>query len=67
MLGRWGVRLAGDASYFGTLVRKPTIGEAERPIRPEDIPAANRLMYGTEVLCLALCAAAAVLCSHIFR
>ena len=36
-------------------------------IRPEDIPAANRLMYGTEVLCLALCAAAAVLCSHIFR
>ena len=65
--GALGVQLAGDASYFGTLVRKPTIGEAERPIRPEDIPAANRLMYGTEVLCLALCAAAAVLCSHIFR
>ena len=65
--GALGVRLAGDASYFGTLVRKPTIGEAERPIRPEDIPAANRLMYGTEVLCLALCAVAAVLCSHIFR
>ena len=36
-------------------------------VRPEDIPAANRLMYGTEVLCLALCAVAAVLCSHIFR
>ena len=63
--GALGVRLAGDASYFGTLVRKPTIGEAERPIRPEDIPAAHRLMYGTEVLCLALCAAAAVLCSHL--
>lgn len=65
--GALGVQLAGDASYFGTLVRKPTIGEVERPIRPEDIPTANRLMYGTEVLCLALCAAAAVLCSHIFR
>ncbi len=63
--GALGVQLAGDASYFGTLVRKPTIGEAERPIRPEDIPAANRLMYGTEVLCLALCRSGSAVFSHI--
>ena len=47
--------------YKGARFRKGHV------VRPEDIPAANRLMYGTEVLCLALCAAAAVLCSHIFR
>ena len=52
-------------SYFGTLVRKPTIGEVERPIRPEDIPTANRLMYGTEVLCLALRRSGSAVFSHI--
>lgn len=48
------VQLAGDAVYFGQLVRKPTIGDDLRPIVPEDIARAVRLMYGTEILALVL-------------
>lgn len=48
------VQLAGDAVYFGQLVHKPTIGDDLRPIVPEDIAGAVRLMYGTEVLALVL-------------
>lgn len=53
--GALGIRLAGDASYFGKLVHKPTIGDAKREIEPEDIRRANRLMYGAAILCLLLC------------
>lgn len=53
--GALGIRLAGDASYFGKPVHKPTIGDARRAIEPEDIPRANRLMYGTAILCLLIC------------
>lgn len=48
------VQLAGDAVYFGQLVRKPTIGDDLRPVIPEDIARAVQLMYGTEVLALVL-------------
>lgn len=44
------VQLAGDAVYFGKLVKKPTIGDPLRPVVLEDIPAANRLMYLTSIL-----------------
>lgn len=53
--GALGVQLAGDASYFGKLVAKPTIGDEMRPIVPEDIRRANRLLYGTSILMLLLC------------
>ena len=49
------VRLAGDAWYFGELHRKPFIGDDIREIENEDIRRANRLMYCTSVLMLALC------------
>ena len=39
------VQLAGDAYYFGKLVKKPFIGDASREIENEDIRRANRLMY----------------------
>ncbi len=52
--GALGVELAGDAWYFGVLHRKKTIGEAKRPVVPQDIRLANRLMYGTAVLGLLL-------------
>ena len=55
--GALGIRLAGDASYFGKLVKKPTIGDAKRPVEPEDIKRANRLMMATSVLCEILCLA----------
>lgn len=51
------LRLAGDAWYFGTLHKKPYIGDDDRPIAPADIRRANRLMYGTSVLMLLLAAA----------
>lgn len=44
MAGILGVRLAGDAIYFGELHKKPTLGDDLRPIQPEDIPRADRLM-----------------------
>lgn len=54
--GALGVRLAGDAVYFGKTVKKPFIGEALSKIEPEDIRRANRLMYFTawtaETVCI---------------
>lgn len=50
--GALGVQLAGDAWYFGKLNHKPTIGDAHRPVEPEDIARANRLMYLASVLAL---------------
>ena len=52
--GALGVQLAGDAYYFGKLHHKETIGDALRPVKNEDIVAANRLMYGTAWLALLL-------------
>ena len=64
--GALGVQLAGDAWYFGELYHKPTIGDALRPIEPEDIPRANRLMYVASVLTLVVCAAAVALICCMF-
>ena len=44
--GALGLRLAGDAWYFGKLVPKPYIGDEIHPIEPQDIRRVNRLMYG---------------------
>ena len=64
--GALGVQLAGDAWYFGELYHKPVIGDALRPIEPEDIPRANRLMYVASVLTLVVCAAAVALICCMF-
>ncbi len=48
--GALGVRLAGDAWYFGELKQKPYIGDELREIEPEDIKRVNRLMYLTGFL-----------------
>lgn len=48
------IQLAGNAYYFGKLYEKPTIGDPDRPVEYEDIPRANRLLYGTAVLALIL-------------
>lgn len=53
--GALGVRLAGDASYFGKIVSKPFIGDATRSIERDDIKRACRLMYITAFLCMIIC------------
>lgn len=45
------VQLAGDAVYFGRLVKKKYIGDGLSEIEYEDIKRANRLMYITAFLC----------------
>ena len=45
------VQLAGDAVYFGKLVKKKYIGDGLHEIEYEDIKRANRLMYITAFLC----------------
>ena len=56
MAGALEIQLAGNAYYFGKLYEKPTIGDSLRPVEPEDIRRANRLMYATAVLSLVICA-----------
>lgn len=49
------IRLAGDASYFGKIVKKPYIGDATRKAEAEDIKRADRLMYLTAWICEIVC------------
>jgi adenosylcobinamide-phosphate synthase len=50
--GALGIRLGGDAYYFGELHHKPTIGDDTRPIENRDIKRANDLMYGASIFAL---------------
>ena len=54
MAGALGVQLAGPASYFGQVHNKPWIGDDTRPIEPEDITWAGRMLYAGSVLALLL-------------
>ena len=51
--GALGVQLAGPAYYFGQYYPKRTIGDALRPIEPEDILRANQMMYVASSFALA--------------
>ncbi len=51
--GALGLRLAGDAWYFGALCRKPYIGDPVREIQAADVRRANRLMFCAQLLLLA--------------
>ncbi len=50
--GALGVQLGGTNLYFGKVVAKPAIGEATRPIEPQDILRANRLMLVSSAITL---------------
>ena len=60
--GALGIRLAGDASYFGEMVRKPYIGDALREVSYEDIKRVNCLLYITAWLCVIVCLLFLALC-----
>ena len=47
MAGALGVQLAGNASYFGVIHEKPTIGDDHRAVQRQDIPRAVSLMKWT--------------------
>lgn len=53
--GALGIRLAGDASYFGKIVKKPYIGDEHRKVCNEDIRNANKLLYMTSFICVVIC------------
>lgn len=48
------IQLAGDAYYFGNLVKKDTIGDNIKAIKNEDIKRANKMMYVTTLLMMAV-------------
>lgn len=56
--GALGIKLAGDAVYFGKVHKKPFIGDDKREIEYEDIKRANALLYMTASLCLCICVVA---------
>ncbi len=62
--GALGIRLAGDAVYFGKTVSKPYIGDALRKVEYEDIRRANHLMYMTAWLCEMLCLGVMIVCGR---
>lgn len=67
--GALGIQLAGGASYFGKIVKKPYIGDNVRAVEYEDIKRVNLLMYLTawlsEIICLlALLLVYAVICRY---
>ena len=65
--GALGIRLAGNASYFGKIVEKPYIGDATRAVEIEDIKRANRLLYATAILCEGICLAELFLIALLLR
>lgn len=50
--GALGVQLLGDASYFGEVYKKKTVGDSFREVEDSDIDKTNRLMYVTAILSL---------------
>ena len=50
----WEDREFYASDYFGKLYEKPTIGDPDRTVEYEDIPRANRILYGTAVLGMAV-------------
>ena len=52
MAGALGVQLAGDATSFGVVHKKPYIGDKKREIENEDIKRANDIMYTMTIICL---------------
>lgn len=48
--GLLNIQLGGDSSYFGKIVKKPTIGDRIRDVHRKDIKRTIEIMYRTEIL-----------------
>ncbi len=55
LAGALGIRIAGDASYFGKTIEKSYIGDEVRAVEYEDIVRANKLLYISAALCQGIC------------
>ncbi|MBQ4258500.1 MAG: cobalamin biosynthesis protein CobD, partial [Clostridia bacterium] len=60
------IELGGNASYFGKLYEKPTIGDPDRPIEHEDVARTCRLMYGDSIFWLIILEAVSALLVFLF-
>ncbi|MCL2883709.1 MAG: adenosylcobinamide-phosphate synthase CbiB [Coriobacteriia bacterium] len=65
--GALGLCLGGDSYYHGQLVSKPTIGDGDPEPGPEQILAANRLMYATAVIAVVVLVALIVAAALAWR
>lgn len=65
--GALGIKIGGSNVYFGQVVEKPTIGDADRTIRAQDIPGSIRLMYVSSALTLVIGLTAGILLLKIFH
>ena len=59
--GAMHIQLGGTHTYFGKVVEKPTIGDADRPVEKRDILRANRLLYVSSALMAGIAALAGVM------
>ena len=60
--GALGVRLGGDATYFGVLYKKASLGDPKRTIESCDIAKATKLMWISSIIVLILLVIIRMLC-----
>lgn len=60
--GALGVRLGGDATYFGVLYKKASLGDSKRNIEAGDIERATKLMWVSSIIVLILLVIIRILC-----
>lgn len=60
--GALGVRLGGDATYFGVLYKKASLGDSKRNIEAGDIARATKLMWVSSIIVLILLVIIRILC-----
>ncbi len=59
--GLFGIQLGGSNHYFGTLVIKPTLGDAKNQVMPQHINGTIQVMIVSELLVVAICCLVAIL------
>lgn len=60
--GALGVRLGGDATYFGVLYKKASMGDPKRIVESNDIVRTTRLMWASSIIILILLVIIRILC-----